>query len=145
MVTLQVVIRMTWSARSCARANSLWAACAAMLGRGVMLAIAADRVYARRGIVLNSHYRTTGNVCSSESWTYTLPRRVGPELAHMADEFFGPDARCRQARHQFVRNLPTTAQVDSGPAQRRALPHECHPRWPRRSPGTCPSYRREEA
>ena len=44
---------------------------------GVMLALAADQVYAREGVVLNPHYRTMGNLYGSEYWTYTLPRRVG--------------------------------------------------------------------
>ena len=153
---------------------------------GVMLALAADRVYARRGVVLNPHYRTMGNLYGSEYWTYTLPRRVGAdmalqitdacqpmgveeaceiglldaafgadvddfqhqlearadamvsdpglpgwletkqrrrrdderarplasyrarELAHMADNFFGADARYHEARRRFVRKLSTT-------------------------------------
>jgi putative two-component system protein, hydrogenase maturation factor HypX/HoxX len=48
---------------------------------GVMLALAADHVYARQGVVLNPHYRTMGNLFGSEYWTFTLPRRVGPERA----------------------------------------------------------------
>jgi putative two-component system protein, hydrogenase maturation factor HypX/HoxX len=43
---------------------------------GAMLALAADRVYARSGVVLNPHYRSMGNLYGSEYWTYTLPRRV---------------------------------------------------------------------
>jgi putative two-component system hydrogenase maturation factor HypX/HoxX len=48
---------------------------------GVFLAIAADRVLARTGVVLNPHYRNMGNLYGSEYWTYTLPRRVGAESA----------------------------------------------------------------
>jgi putative two-component system hydrogenase maturation factor HypX/HoxX len=48
---------------------------------GVMLALAADRVYARGGIVLNPHYKTMGNLYGSEYWTYTLPRRVGADVS----------------------------------------------------------------
>ncbi|HXY98322.1 MAG TPA: hydrogenase maturation protein [Steroidobacteraceae bacterium] len=44
---------------------------------GVFLALAADRVLARSGIVLNPHYRNMGNLYGSEYWTYLLPRRVG--------------------------------------------------------------------
>ena len=44
---------------------------------GVFLAFAADRVVARRGIVLNPHYKGMGNLHGSEYWTYLLPRRVG--------------------------------------------------------------------
>ena len=44
---------------------------------GAMLALAADHVYARSGVVLNPHYRSMGDLYGSEYWTYTLPRRVG--------------------------------------------------------------------
>jgi putative two-component system hydrogenase maturation factor HypX/HoxX len=50
---------------------------------GVFLALAADYVLARSGIVLNPHYRNMGNLYGSEYWTYLLPRRVG---AARADE-----------------------------------------------------------
>ena len=43
---------------------------------GAMLALAADHVYARSGVVLNPHYRSMGDLYGSEYWTYTLPRRV---------------------------------------------------------------------
>ena len=46
-----------------------------------MLALAADRVYARSGVVLNPHYRSMGDLYGSEYWTYTLPRRVGQARA----------------------------------------------------------------
>ena len=48
---------------------------------GVFLALAADRVLARSGIVLNPHYRNMGNLYGSEYWTYLLPRRVGADRA----------------------------------------------------------------
>jgi putative two-component system hydrogenase maturation factor HypX/HoxX len=44
---------------------------------GVMLAIAADKVVARNGVILNPHYKAMGNLFGSEYWTYSLPRRVG--------------------------------------------------------------------
>jgi putative two-component system hydrogenase maturation factor HypX/HoxX len=47
---------------------------------GVMLALGADRVIARDGVVLNPHYETMGLYCS-EYWTYVLPRRVGDRAA----------------------------------------------------------------
>jgi len=47
---------------------------------GAMLALAADYVYAREGVVLNPHYKRMG-LFGSEYWTYTLPRRVGAEQA----------------------------------------------------------------
>ena len=48
---------------------------------GVFLALAADRVVAREGVVLNPHYKAMGNLYGSEYWTYLLPRRVGEERA----------------------------------------------------------------
>jgi putative two-component system protein, hydrogenase maturation factor HypX/HoxX len=54
--------------------------CAAVAGNagagGVILALAADVVYARHGVVLNPHYQTM-HLYGSEYWTYLLPRRVG--------------------------------------------------------------------
>jgi len=78
---------------------------------GVFLALAADRVLARRGVVLNPHYRSMGNLYGSEYWTYLLPRRIGAERASaimagrlplgapearslgLIDDEAGPDAR----------------------------------------------------
>jgi putative two-component system hydrogenase maturation factor HypX/HoxX len=48
---------------------------------GVFLALAADRVWARRGAILNPHYKGMGNLYGSEYWTYLLPRRVGADNA----------------------------------------------------------------
>jgi putative two-component system hydrogenase maturation factor HypX/HoxX len=48
---------------------------------GVFLALAADRVLARSGVVLNPHYRNMGNLYGSEYWTYLLPQRVGAATA----------------------------------------------------------------
>ncbi len=47
---------------------------------GLMLALAADQVWCRSGVVLNPHYRLMG-LHGSEFWTYTLPRRVGASEA----------------------------------------------------------------
>jgi len=46
---------------------------------GVFLALAADHVWARDGVVLNPHYKNMGNLYGSEFWTYLLPRRVGED------------------------------------------------------------------
>ncbi|MBK8323447.1 MAG: hydrogenase maturation protein [Betaproteobacteria bacterium] len=58
---------------------------AAMAGNagagGVFLALAADRVWLRKGVVLNPHYKGMGNLYGSEYWTYLLPRRVGEARA----------------------------------------------------------------
>ncbi len=48
---------------------------------GVFLALAADRVWLRNGVVLNPHYKGMGNLYGSEYWTYLLPRRVGEARA----------------------------------------------------------------
>ncbi len=57
---------------------------------GAMLALAADHVYARRGVVLNPHYKGMGMLYGSEYWTYTLPRRVGNDLAVLLTESLQP-------------------------------------------------------
>jgi putative two-component system protein, hydrogenase maturation factor HypX/HoxX len=43
---------------------------------GVFLALAADEVWARDGVLLNPHYKNMGNLYGSEYWTYLLPRRL---------------------------------------------------------------------
>jgi putative two-component system hydrogenase maturation factor HypX/HoxX len=48
---------------------------------GAFLALAADRVWARDGVVLNPHYKNMGNLYGSECWTYRLPQRVGADKA----------------------------------------------------------------
>jgi putative two-component system hydrogenase maturation factor HypX/HoxX len=53
---------------------------------GCFLALAADRVYARSGVVLNAHYKAMGNLYGSEYWTYLLPRRVGEARARQIVE-----------------------------------------------------------
>jgi putative two-component system hydrogenase maturation factor HypX/HoxX len=44
---------------------------------GAFLALAADQVWARRGVVLNPHYKNMGNLHGSEFWSYLLPPRIG--------------------------------------------------------------------
>jgi putative two-component system protein, hydrogenase maturation factor HypX/HoxX len=48
---------------------------------GCFLALAADRVWARDGVILNPHYKNMGNLYGSEYWTYLLPRRIGDDRA----------------------------------------------------------------
>ena len=48
---------------------------------GAFLALAADHVLARDGVILNPHYKGMGNLYGSEYWTYLLPRRVGAAAA----------------------------------------------------------------
>ena len=47
---------------------------------GVSLALAADKILAREGIVLNPHTKNMG-LFGSEYWTYLLPKRIGFEKA----------------------------------------------------------------
>jgi putative two-component system hydrogenase maturation factor HypX/HoxX len=42
---------------------------------GAFMALASDRVIARRGVVLNPHYRNMGNLHGSEYWTYLIGRQ----------------------------------------------------------------------
>jgi len=53
---------------------------------GGFLALAADRVYARDGVILNPHYKGMGNLYGSEYWTYVLPRRVAAAPAAAVTE-----------------------------------------------------------
>lgn len=69
---------------------------------GVFLALAADRVWARRGVVLNPHYKGMGNLYGSEYWTYLLPRRVGREQAHTIVENRLPVSAAQAARLGLV-------------------------------------------
>jgi len=57
---------------------------------GVTLALAADVVYARKGIVLNPHYKGMGNLYGSEYWTYLFPKRVGEKKARELTEALLP-------------------------------------------------------
>ena len=58
---------------------------AAMAGNagagGVFMALAADMVLAREGVILNPHYKGMGNLYGSEYWTYLLPKRCGADNA----------------------------------------------------------------
>ncbi|UAA38279.1 hydrogenase maturation protein [Paraneptunicella aestuarii] len=48
---------------------------------GVMMALGADQVIAREGVILNPHYKSMGGLYGSEYWTYLLPKRVGKHMA----------------------------------------------------------------
>jgi len=52
---------------------------------GVSLALAADKVLARKGIVFNPHTRNMG-LYGSEYWTYLLPKRIGTQRAELFTE-----------------------------------------------------------
>ncbi|AKU14587.1 putative formyltransferase [Azoarcus sp. CIB] len=109
---------------------------------GCFLALAADYVWARDGIVMNPHYKNMGNLFGSEYWTYLLPRRVGPEAgrrimgnrlpllardAHAAgliDATFSPDPwtfETEVARHAAALAVdPALAERITAKAARRA-------------------------
>ncbi|MFJ4859422.1 enoyl-CoA hydratase-related protein [Streptomyces sp. NPDC088748] len=73
---------------------------------GAMLALAADEVWCRSGVVLNPHYRLMG-LHGSEYWTYTLPRRVGPALAErLTHEALPLSAAAAQGLALVDRTLP---------------------------------------
>ena len=61
---------------------------------GVLLALAADLVWTRPGVVLNPHYQGMGGLYGSEYWTYLLPRRVGGARGRRPS----PRVCCRSAR-----------------------------------------------
>ncbi|WP_266156818.1 hydrogenase maturation protein [Dyella silvatica] len=65
---------------------------------GVILALAADHVLAREGVVLNPHYRGMGGLYGSEYWTYLLPRRVGAVVARQLTESLQPLGTARAQR-----------------------------------------------
>lgn len=61
---------------------------------GVFLALAADQVLVRDGVILNPHYRAMGNLYGSEYWTYLLPHRM----------------EAQSARAMMERRLPVSAK-----------------------------------
>ena len=104
---------------------------------GVFLALAADRVVAREGVVLNPHYKAMGNLYGSEYWTYLLPRRVGAERAGeitenrlpvgarqaqalgLIDDCFGGDAAAFRLRRGDAGGKPRRGCA--GPARSKAV------------------------
>jgi putative two-component system hydrogenase maturation factor HypX/HoxX len=68
---------------------------------GAMLALAADQIFAARGVVLNPHYKTMG-LYGSEYWTYTLPRRVGAQKAIELTEACQPIGTAEAKRIGFI-------------------------------------------
>jgi putative two-component system protein, hydrogenase maturation factor HypX/HoxX len=81
---------------------------------GVILALAADSVYAREGIVLNPHYKGMGGLYGSEYWTYLLPRRVGQAAARQLTESLQPLGTARALRIGLLDGtLPTSDMLDS--------------------------------
>ena len=104
---------------------------------GVFLALAADQVLMRDGIVLNPHYKNMGNIFGSEYWTYVLPRRVRAGTRR-SDYGIAPAHRsggCTATRPCRCRTAKRAARLSRGRA--RPCRTACH-RSGFRSP-----YRRE--
>ncbi|MCX5582302.1 enoyl-CoA hydratase-related protein [Streptomyces erythrochromogenes] len=88
---------------------------------GAMLALAADEVWCRSGVVLNPHYRLMG-LYGSEYWTYTLPRRVGPALAdRLTTEALPLGAAAAQRLGLVDRTVPCAAGDFPRETQRLAV------------------------
>ncbi|MFF2658500.1 hydrogenase maturation protein [Kitasatospora sp. NPDC058032] len=85
---------------------------------GVMLALAADEVWCRRGAVLNPHYRLMG-LHGSEYWTYTLPRRVGAAQARRLTERAQPVTSAAALRIGLVDRVLACTPQEFGPEAAR--------------------------
>ncbi|MFF9087573.1 hydrogenase maturation protein [Streptomyces sp. NPDC014991] len=85
---------------------------------GAMLALAADQVWCRTGVVLNPHYRRMG-LYGSEFWTYTLPRRVGPGHARRLTTEALPVSAASAERLGLVDRLVPAAPQDFAAEVRR--------------------------
>ncbi|MFF1404337.1 hydrogenase maturation protein [Streptomyces sp. NPDC058294] len=85
---------------------------------GAMLALAADQVWCRTGVVLNPHYRRMG-LYGSEFWTYSLPRRVGPGHARRLTTQALPVSAASAERLGLVDRLVPAAPGDFAAAVRR--------------------------
>ena len=89
---------------------------------GVFLALAADEVWAREGIVLNPHYKDMGNLYGSEYWTYSLPRRVGAGNARRLTQARLPMGAAEGRRLGLIdRVLPVSVARDPRAVQELAL------------------------
>jgi putative two-component system hydrogenase maturation factor HypX/HoxX len=122
-----------------------------------MMALAADEVYARPGVVLNPHYRSMGELYGSEYWTYTLPRRVGEKRAAeltqscqpvgaraaremgFLDDVFGDDAGAFEAEVKL-----RARRLASDPDSRAALLKKHERRLDDEAVKPLASYRAEE-
>ncbi|SBT92332.1 putative two-component system protein, hydrogenase maturation factor HypX/HoxX [Streptomyces sp. DI166] len=99
---------------------------------GLMLALAADEVWCRRGAVLNPHYRRMG-LYGSEFWTYSLPRRVGAETARRLTGEALPVSAATAAGIGLVdRLVPVAPHEFTAETERRATALAGHPDLARR-------------
>ncbi|CAA7626867.1 enoyl-CoA hydratase-related protein [Magnetospirillum sp. SS-4] len=83
---------------------------------GVFMALAADLVLARDGVVLNPHYKGMGNLYGSEYWTYLLPRRCGADKAREVVEARLPMGTAEAERLGLI-----DAHFGSDPAEFRRM------------------------
>ncbi len=99
---------------------------------GVFLARACDLVWLRDGVVLSPHYKDMGNLYGSEFWTYSLPRRVGPERARRIMEArlpMGAPEAVELGLADAVFGCPAAALLeDHGGASHAAFLAEVHAR-----------------
>ena len=72
---------------------------------GAMMALAADLVLAREGVVFNPHYKNMGGLYGSEYWTYLLPKRVGREVAEQLTEQLLPISAKKALQLGFIDHL----------------------------------------
>jgi putative two-component system hydrogenase maturation factor HypX/HoxX len=124
---------------------------------GVMLALAADCVYARKGIVLNPHYKGMGNLYGSEYWTYLLPKQVGEEKARELTEALLPistrtaqgigllDDAFEEDAASFCQHISKLAEeLASSPRYERILEEKRHSRKKDEARKPLQAYRNEE-
>jgi putative two-component system hydrogenase maturation factor HypX/HoxX len=112
---------------------------------GAMFALAADEVWCRTGAVLNPHYRRMG-LYGSEFWTYTLPRRVGPETAERLTTQALPVSAATAAGIGLVdRLVPVPAQEFTAEVDRLATALAAAPDLGRRIAAKAAARRRDEA
>ena len=90
---------------------------------GVFLARAADRVWARSGIILNPHYKDMGNLYGSEYWCYLMPKYAGAENTQRISQARLPmgtveaeklgliDARFEGTGDDFIRQIKQKAEA----------------------------------
>jgi len=124
---------------------------------GVFLARAADKVWARTGVVLNPHYKDMGNLYGSEYWTYLLPKRVGDENAvqitqarlpmgtqqakqlGLIDDYFSTSGDA------FLTQLKQRAEaISADPWLAQVIEQKCHQRQKDEAEKPLQQYRQEE-
>ena len=124
---------------------------------GVFLARAADRVWARDGVILNPHYKDMGNLYGSEYWSYLLPRYCGVARAEVITQSRLPMG-CEEAlklglvnknlpgeRDHFISKLQTMATtLATDPLFSHSLKQKCNRRAHDEALKPLSSYREAE-